>query len=336
MNTPPPSPQLFFETVNAYHRTAALKAAIELDLFTRLAAGPATAAALASAAACTGRGMRILLQNLVVFGFLLKDGDHFALTPDSAVFLNRNSPAYLGDSIRFLLDPSLTAAFGDLAGTIRTGQLPTNPHGTTAPDHPVWVEFARTMGPMMVPAAEGAASLVNLPADRDSRILDISSSHGTFGIALARRHPRAHLVALDWEAVLAVTEANARAQGIGDRFSKISGDAFTTPLGDGYDVALIPNFLHHFSPADCTRFLRRIHEALRPGGTVVVVEFIPNEDRVSPPGAATFSLVMLGTTPLGDAYTFDDLSRMLADAGFHAPGLHPLPPTAQSAVLATA
>jgi hypothetical protein len=69
---------------------------------------------------------------------------------------------------------------------------------------------------------------------------------------------------------------------------------------------------------------------------VVIVEFVPNEDRVSPPGAATFSIVMLGTTPEGDAYTFPEYKAMLADAGFSSPKLHPLPPTAQSAVIAGA
>src|SRR5436190_20421687 len=110
---------------------------------------------------------------------------------------------------------------------------------------------------------------------------------------MAQMNPRAHLVALDWEAVLAVTQENAAAAGLAGRFSKIVGDAFTVDLGRDYDAVLVPNFLHHFNIADCTRFLRRVHAALRPGGRVVIVEFVPNEDRVSPPAVATFSLVML-------------------------------------------
>ena len=189
---------------------------------------------------------------------------------------------------------------------------------------------------MMVPAAQGAAELVVLDPSRATRVLDISASHGTYGIAFARKNPRARLVALDWEAVLAVTGQNAAAAGIADRFSKIVGNAFTVDLGSDYDVVLVPNFLHHFNVADCTLFLRRVHAALRPGGRVLIVEFVPNEDRVSPPPAAGFSLVMLGTTPEGDAYTFAEYSRMLAAAGFRGTQLHPLPPTTQSAVVATA
>lgn len=338
MSTPSqqPSPQLFFETVNAYHRTSALKAAIELGLFTAIGKSPVTVAELSARLRCPERGVRILSDFLTIAGFLAKDGPRYSLTPDSSVFLDQSSPAYLGAAVQFLLAPGITEAFHDLASTIRSGRVHTSEHGTTAPDHPVWVEFARAMRPMMTPAAEGAAALVTLAPDRASRILDISASHGAFGIAFARRNARAHLVALDWEAVLAVTAENAVAAGIADRFSRIVGNAFTVDLGGPYDVALIPNFLHHFSIADCTRFLRRIHAAMHPGGRVVVVEFVPNEDRISPPPAATFGMVLLGTTPEGDAYTFPEYRKMLADAGFHDPVAHALPPTAQSAVVATA
>lgn len=330
----PPSPQLFFETINAFQKTGALKAAIELDLFTAIGENPATADEIASLCQCPVRGIRILSDYLTILGFVTKENGRYSLTPDSAAFLDRRSPAYLGASSQFFLSPGISEAFGDLASTIRSGRLHTSEHGTTAPDHPVWVEFARAMGPMMVPAANGVAELVPIDPARDVRILDISASHGTYGIAFAMRNPRAHLVALDWEAVLAVAEENAQQAGIAERFSKIVGDAFTVELGTDYDVVLVPNFLHHFAIPDCIRFLKRVQASLRPGGRVVIVEFVPNEDRVTPPAAAGFSLVMLGTTPEGDAYTFGEYKRMLQEAGFQEPELHPLPPTAESAVVA--
>jgi len=131
-----------------------------------------------------------------------------------------------------------------------------------------------------------------------------------------------------------VTTANAHAAGLADRFSTIVGDAFTVDLGRDYDAVLVPNFLHHFNVEECTRFLKRVHAALRLNGKVVIVEFVPNEDRITPPPAASFSLVMLGTTPEGDAYTFAEYQQMLKEAGFHSAELHPLPPTMQSAVIA--
>ena len=335
-STAAPSPHLFFETINAFQKTGALKAAVELGLFTAIGNIPRTAEEIAERSECPVRGIRILSDNLTVMGFLTKDGSLYSLTPSSAVFLDRTSPAYFGDAVKFLLAPGLTEAFSDLASTIRQGTLHTSEHGTTAPDHPAWVEFAQAMGPMMGPAAQGAAALAPLDDSRDTRVLDISASHGAYGIAFAKQHPRAHLVALDWEEVLAVAEENAIEAGVIDRFSKIIGNAFTVDLGFDYDAVLIPNFLHHFNRADCTNFLRRVHAALRPGGSVVIVEFVPNEDRVSPPPAASFSLVMLGTTPEGDAYTFAEYQEMLAEAGFKNAKLHPLPPTAESAIIAVA
>jgi len=329
-----PSPQLFFETINAFQKSAALKAAIDLGLFTAIGNESATAAEIATLCQCPERGIRILADNLAILGFLTKVEGAYALTPSSAVFLDQKSPAYMGAAVKFLLAPGLTEAFTDLASTIRRGRLHTTEQGTTAPDHPAWVEFARAMGPMMVPTSQGAAELLTLDPSRDTRVLDISASHGAYGIAVAKKNPRAHLVALDWEAVLEVTTENANAAGLADRFSTIVGDAFTVDLGRDYDAVLVPNFLHHFNVEECTRFLKRVHAALRLNGKVVIVEFVPNEDRITPPPAASFSLVMLGTTPEGDAYTFAEYQQMLKEAGFHSAELHPLPPTMQSAVIA--
>lgn len=339
-----PSPQLFFETVNAYHRTAVLKAAVELGLFDAIGTEGGGVAEIAAQCGCPERGVRILLDMLTLYGFLTKtlgEGDgaaRYQLTQDTAVFLTRGSPAWLGGTLKFLLAPDITGAFGDLAATVRQGRVHTSEHGTTAPDHPVWVEFAETMAPMMQGTAQILAGLVEVPpagGEGDPvRILDISASHGAFGLAFAVAHPHVHLAALDWESVLAVTERNAAAAGVLPRFNKVVGDAFTADLGTGYELVLVPNFLHHFNKHDCVRFLKRVHGALRSGGRVVIVEFVPNEDRVSPPPAAGFSLVMLGTTPEGDAYTFGEYQEMLTAAGFRDAALHPLPPTAESAVVA--
>src|SRR3954462_7694986 len=117
--TQQPSPALFFETINAYQRTEALKAAIELRVFTAIGNGAATARALAEKCATAERGMRILCDYLVTIGFLTKSEDRYSLTPDSAPSLDQNSPAYMGSAVRFLTAPTLTAGFNDLAATVR-------------------------------------------------------------------------------------------------------------------------------------------------------------------------------------------------------------------------
>ena len=330
-----PSPQLLFDTINAYQRTGVIKAAIELEIFTHFGGASLTGGELAERCGCPERGIRILCDNLVMIGFLEKSGEAYALTPDSAVFLDGNSPAYLGGMLPFLLNPAISGAFDNLAATIRTGKVHTSEEGTTAPDHPVWVEFARAMEPMMIPIAQGVAEMVPLDPNRETRILDISASHGAFGIAFATRNPRARLVALDWEPVLAVTRESAEKAGIVERFSTITGDAFTVDLEGPYDLALVPNFLHHFPFSECVRFLKRLRAELGEGGKVVIIEFVPNDDRVSPPAAASFSLMMLGSTPEGNAYTQSEFRRMLEEAGFQDIEIQPIGPSPQSAVVAT-
>ena len=116
-----PSPELFFSTLNAYHQTEALKAAIELEVFTAIGESNQNAEAVARRCEASERGMRALCDFLVVMGFLTKESQRYSLTPDSALFLDRRSPAYLGDAIGFLLSPLTTERWKDLAAVVREG-----------------------------------------------------------------------------------------------------------------------------------------------------------------------------------------------------------------------
>jgi ubiquinone/menaquinone biosynthesis C-methylase UbiE len=95
--------------------------------------------------------------------------------------------------------------------------------------------------------------------------------------------------------------------------------------GTGYDIALMTNFLHHYDTPTCTALLKKIAGVLKPGGRIAILEWVPNDDRVTPPGTASFAMQMLGGTPLGDAYTFAEYSAMLKAAGFAGATSYPLP-----------
>jgi ubiquinone/menaquinone biosynthesis C-methylase UbiE len=331
--TPQPSPELFFETANAYQRSAALKAAVELDLFTAVAEGAGTAPALAARCGASERGVRILCDYLVIAGMLTKEGGAYGLTRDSAVFLDRRSPAYMGGALEFLLAPGVTAGFEYLADAVRRGGTALPDGGTVAPENPLWVKFARAMAPMTAGPAEAMARMAGGEGAGRLRVLDIAAGHGLFGIAFARLNPAAEVVALDWPAVLEVAWENARAAGVEGRFSVVEGDAFGADFGAGYDVVLLTNFLHHFDPKGCEELLRKVHRALAPGGSAVTLEFVPDEDRVTPPLPAAFSLMMLAGTAGGDAYTFRELERMFANAGFSESRLHEIPASPQRVVI---
>ena len=328
-----PSADVVIDTLFAYQRSAALKSAIDLDLFTAIDTGKTTASALAQEAHASERGVRILCDYLCTIGLLAKADTAYRLTPEAAAFLSKRSPAYLGTTARFLLRPELKQNFEALTDAIKSGGVTASGDNNIADENPIWVEFARSMAPMVLPAAHAIADLV--AGTGPLTVLDIAAGHGMFGITIAQRNPKAQITAVDWPAVLAVAAENARAASIQDRHRPLAGDAFKVDFPRNLDLALVTNFLHHFDPPTCTTFMRKVHAALKPGGRAVVLEFVPNPDRVSPPVPARFSLTMLANTPSGDAYTLAELRRILGDAGFSQTSSHALP-TPQTILLAEA
>lgn len=156
-------------------------------------------------------------------------------------------------------------------------------------------------------------------------MLDIAASHGLYGLMFAQQYPNLEVVAVDWANVLEVGKENAAKFGVSERWRALPGSIFDVDLGDGYDLVLFPNFLHHFDPPTIEKLLRKIHAALGEGGRVVTVEFVPNETRTEPPQSVTFALVMLASTANGDAYTFAEYEKMFANAGFSRSEIVQLP-----------
>lgn len=331
---PQPNPDLIFETLNAYQRTAALRAAIALDIFTAIGEGDCTSPELAKRCQATERGVRILCDYLVIHGFLTKQDGRYALTDNSATFLDRRSPACIASAAGFLTLPVTIDAYHDLARTIRTGKPDmAGGEGSISTENPIWIEFARSMAPMIIPTAEEIARVLDATAGKKWKVLDLAASHGTFGITLAKHNPNAEIFAQDWRPVLSVATDNARAAGVEARHHLLPGSAFDVEFGAGYDVVLITNFLHHYDPATIEGLLRKVRASLAPSGVVVTLDFVPNEDRVSPPRAAGFSMMMLGMTPAGDAYTFAEYERMFRNAGFSSNELRTLQISGHSLIL---
>ena len=332
-NTGAPTPELYFDTIFAYQKTAALRAAVHLDLFTAIDEGARTLPEVSKRIGAPERSTRMLCDYLTVIGFLRKTGETYELTPDTATFLSTRSPAYLGTTADFLASDDMMRNFDTLTETVRRGTIAPANNNTVADDNPMWVRFARAMAPMMMPPAFGIADALGVSSAGALRVLDIAAGHGAFGIVLAQKNPRVEVVAVDWAAVLEVARENAEKAGVGARYQLLPGDAFKVDYGTGFDVALVTNFLHHFDRATCVSFMRKVAAALKPGGRAAVLEFVPNDDRVSPPMAAGFSITMLAGTPGGNAYTFAELQSIALEAGFTSVTAHRVPP--QTIVVAT-
>jgi SAM-dependent methyltransferase len=330
------NPGLVFEMVNAHQRTSALLAAINLDVFRAVGEGPGDAASIARHCASSERGIRILCDFLVIHGILAKENGHYKHTPTSGAFLDPRSPACMASVAQFMSNPQVNETYANLTDVVRNGRTLLPGTGTVEPENPLWVEFAEKMAPMMGPMAGPLGAVVLNGHSGPMRVLDIAAGHGLFGIEIAKQNPQAHVTGLDWAPVLRVALENARKAGVQDRYDMLPGSAFDVDFGGPYDAVLLTNFLHHFDKPTCVSLLKKVHGALKPGGRAATLEFVPNEDRVSPPMPAAFSMIMLATTAAGDAYTLSELTAMYNEAGFKDVAGHPIPKSPHTIVIGSA
>jgi ubiquinone/menaquinone biosynthesis C-methylase UbiE len=321
-----------YEAALAYQKTAALMAAIKLDIVTLIGAGAATSDALAEKTGASSRGIRILCDFLTVMGLLAKQDGAYSVTEPGKRYLDPSSPAWMGSSIDFYAAPEiLRLVLDDPVSYVRNGGSPGL--ANLSPDHPVWLRFAKAMSPAARLAAKRAAVYLARHDGRTAKVLDVAAGHGFYGIELAKAFPEAVVTAVDWPSVLELASANARDAGIAERYRMVPGNAFEVDWGGGFDLVILANFLHHFSPEECTTVLQKVRSSLAPQGRACTVDFVPDEDRAKTPTHAMFAFLMLATTPGGDAYTLAELDEIAKAAGFQGATARPLRPTPQSLVM---
>ncbi len=332
----PLTPAIVFEMLQAHERTAALRAAIELDVFRAVGQGPGDVVSIARHAKASERGIRILCDFLVISGVLVKENGNYRHTPSSAAFLDPASSTCLATVARFLSLPEMLNSYEHLTDIVRNGRTSLPGEGTVEPDNPVWVEFAESMAPMMAPMTGPLGAIVLEGRSGPMRVLDIAAGHGLFGIEIAKQNPQAKVTGLDWAPVLRVALDNAKKAGVQDRYDMLPGSAFDVDFGGPYDAVLLTNFLHHFDVPTCVGLLKKVRASLKAGGIAATLEFVPNPDRVSPPTPAAFAMTMLASTVSGDAYTFAELADMHRQAGFGKVTAHPVPMSPHTIVRAFA
>lgn len=327
-----PADNPVFEIATAYRKTAALVAAVKLDLFTAIGSDGASLERLASKTSASIRGLRILCDYLVSLGLLKKQGMDYLPTNISKMFLDESSPFAMGRSIEFLAAPEMLDLFlnDPAAYVIRGGS---DGLAQIAPDSPIWVRFAKAMMPFAAPAAKRVAMHLSAQGHAPFTVLDIAAGHGLYGIEVAKAFPDALVTAIDWAEVLTVAKTNAEKAGVADRIRTVAGNALELDWGGDYDLILLPNFLHHFDFETCISLLGKVRANLSPDGLVIGVDFVPNEDRISPPVPVMFAFQMLATTPGGDAYTTSELDAMAKKAGFVGATTQALSPIPESLII---
>src|SRR5712664_2223494 len=170
------TPERIFNTLNAHEQTAALLTAIELDIFTAIGAGANTAPAIAAETGAAEKGARVLCDFITIHGFLTKDQGKYALTQESAFFLDRKSPACVASMAGFLGSKQTRARFDALTEAVRKGGSVWSEGGdNTKPNDESWVTFARSMAPLAAPSSLFISALLRADEGKPCRVLDIAA-----------------------------------------------------------------------------------------------------------------------------------------------------------------
>jgi SAM-dependent methyltransferase len=333
-----PTPERIMQIGWGFAPMFSLATALELRLFAHVAGGKTTQAALEAATGASRRGLGMLLNAMVGLGFLTRAGSgeaaRYGLAPDAEAFLVEGRPGYHGGIVclaarRFIQD------WAKLTDCVRTGKP------VIAVDKPeegvtLWTELVDALFPMgYAAAAHVGRELRRLHPSGTLRLLDVAAGSGVWGIAAAQHDPAVHVVAFDLPETLAHTRRWASQCGVADRFEFRAGDIREGDLGSAeFDAVILGHICHSEGAEHSRRLLAKVARALKPGGTIVIADMLPDEDRSGPPFPLLFALNMLAHTTEGDTFTFAEYEAWLREVGFQDARLLE-GPSASPLVLAT-
>ena len=295
-----------------------IETAIKHGVFDALRQSPKTAAQLAKKARATERGLIAILNALVGLQLLTRKGNRYALTSESAAFLVSSNAPYYGEFFRHTTE-QLIPKWLQLEKIVRTGR-PAMAVNSEKDGSKFFTQFVESLFPLSFPAASTLGAHLKISqAKTPVNVLDIAAGSGVWGIALAKQSTQVRMAAVDWPEVLKVTERVARQNGVGSRLTKIPGDLLKVNYGKGHHIATLGHILHSEGRERSRRLLKKVYDALAPGGTIAIMEFMVNDDRSGPPMGLLFAVNMLVNTKAGDTFSFKEMSGWLREAGFRNP-----------------
>src|SRR5579875_323328 len=293
----------------------AVKAALELDLFSVLKQGGQTAGEIAAGLACDPRGTKILLDALVGLELVGRVDDRYRLTEPADLYLVQSSPLYIGDYLKRA--DELDREWSRLTEAIRAGH-PVRQVNHDDEAQKFFPDLAAARFPLNYTTAQMVARQLAvetlLPG---ARVLDIACGSGVWSIAMAELNKNLQVDAVDFPPVLAVTRRFAERCEVLHQYAFIPGNWREVKLEENtYDVAILGHILHSEGRDLSRQLLKLCHDVLQPGGRLVIAEFMPNNDRTGPPWPLLFELNMFLLTERGCVFTANELSSDLEEAGF--------------------
>jgi SAM-dependent methyltransferase len=299
------------KTSRSFQTSRVLLCGAELDLFTLLAEKSLSAAEVAAERNADLRGISILLDALSALRYLSKSDGRYQTEPSAVPFLSANSPESL---LPIILHQGWLWQSWSRITDIVLGKLTPGMNKTGALAEGSIDSF---IGAMHVIASKKAPEVVAaIKPGRARRLLDVGGGSGTYTLAFLAAVPEMRATLFDLLPVIEMAQKRVRAAGVEDRASLVPGDFYKDPLPPGHDLALLSAIIHQNSNEENRALYRRIHQALDPGGRIVVRDHVMSSDRTAPLEGAMFAVNMLAGTRGGSTYTYDEIADGLAAAGF--------------------
>ncbi len=307
----PVSPEPLLQMAFSFAPERVLHATLALNVYSHMAQGHKSAAAIAQAAESSVRGMTMLLDAAAVFGLVKKQGAEYELTPMAQTFLVRESPAYIGAMME---DSTIWNSWTNIVECVKTGgstwRVETEERATDF--FPTLIKSLHVLGYM---PAQRMAQQLHLPTG--AHVLDVACGSAAWSIPFAEADPQARLTLQDFSGVLEHTKGYLTRHKVIERCDFLSGNLREVDFGEAqFDAAVLGNIVHSEGPESSQTLFAKLYRALKSGGKIIIVDMIANEERTGPPFALIFALNMLVATKDGGTYTVGEYTSWLQGAGF--------------------
>ena len=325
----PPSPEKVMQFITGGWVAGVLGSAARHGIFAHLENGGDTAEGVAKKAGISTRGAQALLDGLTGLGLLTLSDRRYRNTPEASFYLLHGKPSYLGAMAEVMMDGM--PDWAKLHQSVKTGR-PAAAHTTDMEDNPFWHELVPAIASLSVPVAQIAAEKLGLGKAGPVAWLDVGGGSGVWSAIWLDANKQGKAFQLDWPKVNKIARGFVAKFGVSDRFETIDGDFHKADLGSAkYDYAVYSHIAHQEAPAENLQVFKKLRKALKPGGTLIVNDFILNDDRTGHPFALLFASQMLLATKQGFTWRQSDYRGWLTEAGFKNVEFVPTPTPATMA-----